>query len=88
MVVGVLFFVLPALLFFRLAGREESRVAAMILALTLPATGALVVRLNPDLVPDRASLRDLPPAEWAHVVLFGALLAAGAWWLAGLLAPR
>lgn len=82
LVVLVLFFALPAVLFFRLAGAEGStRVAVLILALTLPATGALILRLNPDLVPDHAALTGLSPMEWVHLALLAALLLGGVWWL-------
>ncbi len=81
------FFVLPAVLFFRLAGAEEAgaRMAVMILALTLPATGALILRLNPDLLPDRQGLRRLQPLEWVNLLALLALLLTGVWWLAGAL---
>ncbi len=86
LLVLAVFFVLPAALFFRLAGAGDGRrTAVMIVALTLPATGALILRLNPDLVPERAALRGLRALEWVTLAALGALLASAAWWLAGLL---
>jgi hypothetical protein len=77
------FFVLPAALFVRLSGTEgPGRLAAMTLALTLPATGALLLRLNPDLIPDRAALRRLAPADWASLAVLAALVLSAAGWLA------
>jgi hypothetical protein len=82
LVVLVLFFALPAALFVRLSGTEgPGRVAVMILALTLPATGALILRLNPDLLPDRAALGSLSLMEWMHLAVLTALLLGGVWWL-------
>lgn len=87
-VVLALCFVLPAVLWLRLAGRGHSvGVAVMILALVLPATGALILRLNPDLVPEGRALRTLGPADWLQAVLLAAALLAGAWWVAGRLQP-
>jgi hypothetical protein len=78
----VLFFALPAALFVRLSGTEgPGRVAVMILALTLPATGALILRLNPDLVSDRAALGSLSLMEWTHLAVLAALLLGVVWWL-------
>lgn len=88
LVVMALFFALPAALLFRLVDTTGStRVAVQILALTLPATGALVLRLNPDLVPARAVLEDLSPLEWVRVLLLTGLLLGGAWWTATLVHP-
>jgi hypothetical protein len=79
-VVLVAFFALPALVFLRLADTAGStRVAVQIVALVLPATGALILRVNPDLIPSRASLRSTPPSEWLALVVVGALLLAVAW---------
>lgn len=79
------FFVLPAGLFLRVADTEgQGRVAVMILALTLPATGALILRLNPDLIPDRATLRRLGPGDLARLGALAVLLLAAVWWLTGL----
>jgi hypothetical protein len=78
------FFVMPAALFFRLSGTEGStRVAVQIVAMTLPATGALILRLNPDLVPDRDAFRGLSPLAWASLAALSAAVVACAWWLAG-----
>lgn len=88
LIVVTLFFVLPALLFLRLAGSEGStRVAVMILALTLPATGALVLRVNPDLVPDAGTVRSLSAYEVLRLVLLAALLLGGAWWITAGITP-
>jgi hypothetical protein len=83
-VVLALFFVFPLALFVRQGDTEGStRVAVQIAALVLPATGALVLRLNPDLVPDRAGLADLTPGDWLRLALLAVVLAAVAWWVAG-----
>jgi hypothetical protein len=85
LLVLAVFFVLPAALFFRLGGTEGStRVAVQILAMTLPATGALILRVNPDLVPDRATLRSLSPVAWAALAVLAGAVFTCAWWLAGL----
>ncbi len=85
LLVLALFFVLPAALFFRLGSTEGStRVAVQIVAMTLPATGALILRVNPDLVPDRATFRSLSPVAWASLVLLTVTVLACAWWVAGL----
>lgn len=82
------FFVLPAAVFLRLSGTTGStRVAVQIVALTFPATGALILRLNPALIPDRASLGALPPLAWAALVVATAAVLAAAWWVAGALGP-
>ncbi|MGH7266765.1 MAG: hypothetical protein ACREMB_18235 [Candidatus Rokuibacteriota bacterium] len=83
MTVLAVFFALPVALFVRFAGGEGSgRVAAMVFALTLPATGALILRLNPDLIPDRAALGRVTALEWAALAVVVALVTAGARWLA------
>ena len=88
LIILALFFVLPAALFLRLIGSEgTARVAAMILALTLPATGAVILRLNPDLLPELESLKELAPGEWIHLIALAALLLVGIWWLTTALAP-
>lgn len=83
--VVALCFVLPVALLVHLAGTTGStRLAGHILALTLPATGALILRLNPDLLPDRAALATLGPLGWLRIALLAALLGFGAWWVARL----
>jgi hypothetical protein len=75
-------------LWLRLAGRAGSvGVAVMILALVLPATGALILGVNPDLVRDGPALRGLRPADWLQVGLLALRLLGGAWWIAAPLQP-
>jgi hypothetical protein len=77
-------FVLPALVFVRLVGSPGSLgVAVLIVALTLPATGALILRVNPDLVPDRDTLRALPAVAWLRAAVLAGLMGAAAWILVG-----
>jgi hypothetical protein len=85
LLVLAVFFALPAALFFRLSGTESStRVAVHIVAMTLPATGALILRVNPDLVPDRATLRSLSPLAWAALAVLAGGVFMCTWWIAGL----
>jgi hypothetical protein len=85
-IVVAIFFLLPAVLFFRLSGNEGgTRTAVMVLALILPATGAMILQRNPDLLPERHRVRALQPLEWVNLAALAALLATGAWWLAGAL---
>jgi hypothetical protein len=79
------FFALPAALFFRLSSTEGStRVAVQIVAMTLPATGALILRVNPDLVPDRATFQSLSPLAWASLAMLAGMVFVCTWWVAGL----
>lgn len=88
LLVFAVFFVLPAAIFLRLSGTTGStRVAVQIVALTFPATGALVLRLSPGLIPDRASLETLPALAWAALAFATAAVLAAAWWVAGALGP-
>jgi hypothetical protein len=88
LLVFAVFFVLPAAVFLRLSGTTGStRVAVQITALTFPATGALVLRLNPALVPDRATLGALPLLAWVALAVALVAILATAWWLAGVLGP-
>ena len=77
------FFVMPAAIFFRLSATAGStRVAVQIVAMTLPATGALILRVNPDLIPDRDTFRSLSPLAWASLAILVGVVVACAWWLA------
>lgn len=88
LLVLAIFFVLPAAVFFRLRDTVGStRVAVQIVAMTLPATGALVLRVSPGLVPDRASLGTLSLVAWAALAVATVALVTGIWWVAGALAP-
>jgi hypothetical protein len=85
LLVLAVFFALPAALFFRLSSTEGStRVAVQIVAMTLPATGALILRVNPDLVPDRATLQGLSPVAWASLAVLTGAVFLCVWWAAGL----
>jgi len=86
LVVLVAFFVLPAFIFLRMAETVGStRVAVQIVALVLPATGALILRVNPDLVPTRGALRATTPLEWLRLGGLAALMVGAAWVVAGAL---
>jgi hypothetical protein len=82
-------FVLPAALFFRLSHTVGStRVAVQIVALILPATGALILQMNPDLVPDRRTLAALSPLAWVALIAVAVGLVTVVWSTVGALAHR